>query len=109
MTAGDVPAVALLVVVAWVVWQGLDAAAAVLLRLVGRGDEAGGVEQLVDEVRQLRELLDDHGRDLLAEAEDLRGVVEQLRDDERGVDRLDELLEQARRLGVDVPRPGGDR
>lgn len=108
MSAADVPAVALLVAIAWVVWQGLDAAASVLVaRIWPAGPDVA--EQLVDEVRELRELLDAHAQEAAQEAEALREVVEQLRDDERGVDRLDELLEQARRLGVDVPRPGGDR
>lgn len=60
---------------------------------------------LLEEVRDVRQLLDAHGHDLLQETELLRGTVEEVRDDTRADRMLDELRRlQAGQVGT---RPGG--
>jgi hypothetical protein len=62
------------------------------------------VARLVEAVEKVGELLDGHAHDTLQEAELLRGVVEEIRDDERTDRVLDEVLEEMRRRRGTVER-----
>jgi len=55
-------------------------------------------EQLVDEARELARLVEAQSHDLLQEAELLRAVVEEIRDDDRPGEADDELLVELRAI-----------
>lgn len=108
MNGVDVPTVAVLVAVAWVVWQILDGAAWAVGRLVHR-DRPDVAERLVDEVQALHDVVNGYGHDTLQEAESLREVAEAIRDDDRAGLVLAELRQFVAAVERLAARDGGAR
>lgn len=94
MSAADLPAVVLLVAVAWTVWRVLDVAAAAVLRRIRPGVPDDHHDELMTQIEQLVGVAGDS----FHEAEALHEVAVEIRDDVRP----DQLLEELRQLRTDV-------